>query len=117
MRGVLGKGTPGLLTVGLLVAACGGGGGGGEVPTAFTGTYHCRTGSALDVRILRPDGSMELRQDSELTIKGTWSAEGDAGPVVMTLEGNDERFTVEGSRLVMITGGGDRYTCVPVKGE
>jgi hypothetical protein len=116
MRRALGKVTSGLLTVGLLAAACGGGGGGGEAAAAFRGTYRCPTGSAVDTRILRPDGSLELRQDSALTIKGTWSAEGDAGPVVMTLEGKDERFTVEGSRLVMITGGGGRYVCDRVNG-
>lgn len=37
--------------------------------------------------------------------------------MVMTIEGHDETFSIEGSRLVMVTGGGDRYVCDPVKGE
>lgn len=91
---------PGLLAVVLFLAACGGGGdeGGGA---SIAGTYTCgpeeETGQPQETWELREDGTLTTTAPAR-TIEGTWSAEGDS--LVVTIEGREDRFTIEGDGFV-----------------
>lgn len=78
--------------------------------TEVAGTYSCAPEPPPDDPNWPGPETFELRGDGTLTItsppeggaQGTWSVEGDQ--VVLHIEGQDDRFNIEGDRLV---GAGD----------
>lgn len=88
--------TTSLVAGALLVGACGGNG------KTIAGTYECGPNPAIE----QFGETWELRQDGTLVISArppggpefTWSAEGDS--LVITHEGNEDTFTIEGDRFV-----------------
>jgi hypothetical protein len=100
--------TTGLVAVALLVGACG-----GDRGDAIAGTYNCgpeeETGQPPEVWELQEDGTLAINPPEGP--QGTWSAEGDS--VVVTLEGEEARFTIEGDRLVDVRPPPGGWVCTP----
>jgi hypothetical protein len=103
---------PGLLAVVLLLAACGGEG--DEGGASIAGTYSC----GPEEETGQPQETWELRDDETLAInppegpEGTWSAEGDS--LVVTIEGQEDRFTIEGDGFVASEAGPGGWVCTRV---
>jgi hypothetical protein len=87
--------TTGLMALALLVAGCGGG------DESIAGTYNCSEEGNPEAPVedweLREDGTLTITSPGR-TLEGTWSAEGDS--VVVTIEGQEDTFSIEGDRLV-----------------
>lgn len=112
--------TTSLMAIALLVGACTPA---TQAPSSVTpsvggsiaGTYNC-TGetdpqSPTEVWELIDDGTVTRAsgETGEAFPAGTWSVEGDSGMV--TFEGEEDAFTIEGDRLVF--GGPEGWACTP----
>lgn len=109
--------TTGLIALSFLVASCGDGGGGdgggGGGGASLAGTYTCgpeeETGQPPETWELRDDGTLAINPPAGP--EGTWSVEGDS--VIVTLDGQEDRFTIEGDGFVTAEGDPGGWICSP----